>query len=251
LNQPNPSSNPAAPAEDNFLPGPILLIGAPGVGKGTQAQILVARFGIPQISTGDLLRQHRRNRTKLGMIADELMGQGKLVSDDLVNEMVAVRLADPDTARGYILDGFPRTLAQAEWLDAYAAEQATLPPLVAIEIHVDEAQLLRRITGRRTCPTCNRIYNIYFNPPKAEGICDEDGNPLIQRGDDTEEAFATRMQVYRAQTMPVIPHYRQSGRFRTVEGDAPVETVSAAIIAALRELRAEFPAAVHVAGGAR
>jgi adenylate kinase len=232
-----------APADSSFLPGPVLLLGAPGVGKGTQAQLLVSRFGIPQISTGDLLRQHRRNHTDLGMIADELMRQGQLVPDDLVNKMVAVRLCEPDTTAGYILDGFPRTLAQAEWLDTFTPDCGPLPPAIAIEIRVDEALLLRRITGRRTCAKCNNIYNIYFSPPAREGVCDKDGSQLVQRADDTEEAFYKRMDVYRAQTMPVIPHYQNTGRFRSVEGDGSVDAVAAAILLALRELRAEFPVA--------
>jgi adenylate kinase len=175
------------------------------------------------------------------MIADGLMRQGQLVPDDLVNKMVAVRLCEPDTTAGYILDGFPRTLAQAEWLDSFTPDCRPLPPTVAIEIRVDEALLLRRITGRRTCSCCNHIYNIYFNPPKQDEICDKDGTKLVQRADDTEEAFHKRMEVYRAQTMPVIPHYQNTGRFRSVEGDGSVDQVASAILAALRELRAEFP----------
>jgi adenylate kinase len=227
------------------LPGPILLLGAPGVGKGTQAQILVSRFGIPQISTGDLLRQNRRNHTELGMLADDLMRQGQLVPDDLVNKMVAARLCESDTTAGYILDGFPRTLAQAQWLDAFVPDCGSLPPTVAIEIRVDEAQLLRRITGRRTCPKCNRIYNIYFSPPQTDEICDEDQTKLVQRADDTEEAFHNRMKEYRAKTMPVVPHYQKTSRFRSIDGDATVDAVAAAVLLALHELRAEFPVAGH------
>ena len=145
------------------------------------------------------------------MIADGLMRQGQLVPDDLVNKMVAVRLCEPDTTAGYILDGFPRTLAQAEWLDTFTPDCGPLPPTVAIEIRVDEALLLRRITGRRTCAKCNHIYNIYFNPPKHDELCDDDATKLVQRADDTEEAFYKRMEVYRAQTMPVIPHYQDTG----------------------------------------
>src|SRR6202789_206863 len=234
-----------APAESVFLPGPILLLGAPGVGKGTQAQILVSRFGIPQISTGDLLRQHRKNHTELGMLADDLMRQGQLVPDDLVNKMVAVRLCEPDTSAGYILDGFPRTLAQAQWLDAFVPECGPVPQTVAIEIRVDEAQLLRRITGRRTCPRCNRIYNIYFSPPKADEICDADQTKLVQRADDTAEAFHTRSKDNGAHTMRVVPHYQKTGRFRSIDGDASVDAVAAAVLSALHELRAEFPVAGH------
>jgi adenylate kinase len=238
-----------APAETTFLPGPVLLLGAPGVGKGTQAQILVSQFGIPQISTGDLLRQHRRNHTELGLLADDLMRRGQLVPDDLDNQMVAVRLCQPDTTVGYILDGFPRTLAQAQWLDSFVPDCGTLPPTVAIEIRVDEAQLLRRITGRRTCPHCNRIYNIYSNPPKNDLLCDDDATPLVQRADDTEEAFHNRMKEYRAKTMPVVPHYKNTGRFRSIDGDASVDSVAAAIQSSLRELRAQFPMPVVASSG--
>jgi adenylate kinase len=155
--------------------------------------------------------------------------------------MVAVRLCEPDTTAGYILDGFPRTLAQAEWLDSFKPECGPLPPTVAIEIRVDEALLLRRITGRRTCARCNRIYNIYFNPSTQEGLCDDDGSALTQRADDTEDAFHKRMEVYRAQTMPVIPHYQETGRFRSIEGDGSVDEVAASILTALQELRKQFP----------
>ena len=153
------------PNASDFLPGPVLLLGAPGVGKGTQAQRLMAEFGIPQISTGDLLRQHRSDHTPLGLLADDLMSQGKLVPDDLVNQMVAVRLQEPDTEHGYILDGFPRTLNQAEWLDRQLV--AYLLPVVAINIVVDESVLLERITGRLTCPICGTDLQHLFEAAEA------------------------------------------------------------------------------------
>jgi adenylate kinase len=165
------------------------------------------------------------------------MTQGKLVPDELVNQIVAARLLGPDTVDGYILDGFPRTLAQAQWLDAHLAETGSPAPIIAVEIQVEEPQLLRRITGRRTCPKCNRIYNIYFNPPKVDGLCDDDATQLCQRADDTEEAFHKRMEEYRAKTLPVIPHYKAAGRFRTVNGDAPVDAVAVDILCALKDLR--------------
>lgn len=237
----NSASHSAAPAEAPFLPGPILLLGAPGVGKGTQAQILVAHFGIPQISTGDLLRAIRNDPAKAstpdGALAKSLMDRGQLVPDELVNQIVANRLTEPDTVNGYILDGFPRTLAQAQWLDAHLVQINSPAPIIAVEIQVDEPQLLRRITGRRTCPKCNRIYNIYFNPPQVKGVCDDDTMLLCQRADDTEEAFQKRMEEYRAKTLPVIPHYKAAGRFRTVNGDAPLGTVSKDILCALKDLR--------------
>src|SRR5271166_6390667 len=157
------------------LPGPILLLGAPGVGKGTQAKELVKLWGIPQISTGDLLRANVAQGTELGLTAKEIMGRGELVPDSLVNEMVAVRLQQPDTAKGYILDGFPRTLGQAHWLDKRLAEQAGVLPVVAVSIQVDYNQLLRRITGRRNCPVCQTIYNIYMIRPQKEESCNFGG----------------------------------------------------------------------------
>src|SRR5476651_2555436 len=161
------------PNASDFLPGPVLLLGAPGVGKGTQAKLLMEEFSIPQISTGDLLRGNREQRTTLGMMADELMTKGQLVPDDLVNEMVSERLAEPDTQHGYILDGFPRTLVQAEWLDTKLV--AYLLPVVAVCIAVPEDVLLKRITGRFTCPACSSIYNMYSIPPKVDHLCDNEG----------------------------------------------------------------------------
>ena len=191
-----------APAETNFLPGPVLLLGAPGVGKGTQAKSLMAEFGIPQISTGDLLRGNIAKGTELGKAARSLMDQGQLVSDDLVNQMVADRLAQPDVTRGYILDGFPRTINQAEWVDREIASKVGTLPIVAISIVVSYDQLLHRITGRRISPA-GRIYNIYSNPPAVSGICDVDGSILVQRSDDSEVVFTERMKTFEAQTAPV------------------------------------------------
>ena len=223
------------PNASDFLPGPVLLLGAPGVGKGTQAKRLMDEFDIPQISTGDLLREHRRNHTPLGMLAEDLMSQGKLVPDDLVNQMVAARFTEPDTEHGYILDGFPRTLIQAEWLDSQLV--AYLLPVVAINIVVGEKVLLERITGRRISPA-GRIYNIYTNPPKAEGICDVDGSKLEQRTDDTEEVFHERMKTFQIKTAAVIEYYRSHGnRFAEVDGDRPVDEVTQGIRSALLQLR--------------
>jgi adenylate kinase len=234
------ASNPIADAHAIFQPGPVLLLGAPGVGKGTQAQLLVAQYGIPQISTGDILRAIKSDPIKAatpeGSKAKLLMDQGQLVPDDLVNRLVADRLTEPDTHRGYILDGFPRTLPQAAWLDGHLAASAL--PVVAISIVVGYDRLLRRITGRRTCPTCASIYNIYSNPPKVLGLCDLDHTPLVQRSDDTEPVFVERMKTFDDQTAPVVQHYRALGRFQQVDGDQPVEAVTAAIDAALHHLRA-------------
>jgi adenylate kinase len=235
-----------------IVPGPILLLGAPGVGKGTQAKELVQHWGIPQISTGDLLRANVAQGTPLGKTAKEIMHRGELVPDSLVNEMVAVRLQQPDTVKGYILDGFPRTLAQAHWLDGRLAvgasgdrslsqgslaTQTEALPLIAVSIQVDYNQLLRRITGRRNCPVCQTIYNIYTKPPQRAGFCDVEGAALIQRADDTEKAFAERMRSYAAQTAPVIEHYRELGRFVEVPGDGPIAAIAAGIVASVERLR--------------
>jgi adenylate kinase len=218
-------------------PGPILLLGAPGVGKGTQAKELVKLWGIPQISTGDLLRANVAQGTQLGRVAKEIMGRGELVPDSLVNEMVAVRLLEPDTVRGYILDGFPRTLGQANWLDGRLATQVESLPVVAVSIQVNYNQLLRRITGRRNCPVCQTIYNVYMNPPKKDGFCDVEGAALVQRADDTEEVFKERMRAYAALTAPVVDHYREQGRFAEVDGDRPIAAIAAGIVAAVEKLR--------------
>jgi adenylate kinase len=224
-------------AELKTAPGPILLLGAPGVGKGTQAKELVKIWGIPQISTGDLLRGNVAQGTNLGKIAKQIMGRGELVPDSLVNEMVALRLLEPDTARGYILDGFPRTLGQASWLDGRLAAQPESLPVVAVSIQVNYNQLLRRITGRRNCPVCQTIYNIYMNPSKKDGFCDIEDAALVQRADDTEEVFKERMRAYAALTAPVVEHYRALGRFAEVDGDRPIATIAAGIVAAVERLR--------------
>jgi adenylate kinase len=227
-----------AAIETAAIPGPILLLGAPGVGKGTQAKELVKLWGIPQISTGDLLRANVSKGTELGKLAHEIMLRGELVTDDLVNQMVDVRLAEPDTARGFILDGFPRTLPQADWLDQRLARQSGSLPVVAVSIQVDYTQLLRRISGRRNCPVCQTIYNIYLQPPKIEGICDVEGAALVQRSDDTENCFTGRMRTYESLTAPVVEHYRALSRFAEVNGDQPVADVAASIVSSVERLRA-------------
>jgi adenylate kinase len=219
------------------VPGPILLMGPPGAGKGTQAKELVKLWGIPQISTGDLLRANVAQQTPLGKTAKEIIGRGELVPDTLVNDMVTVRLREPDTASGYILDGFPRTLGQANWLDERLAATPDALPVVAVSIQVNYNQLLRRITGRRNCPVCQSIYNIYVNPPKVDGICNIEGATLIQRADDTEEVYKERMRAYSALTAPVVEHYRANGRFAEVDGDRPIQEIAAGIVAAVERLR--------------
>jgi adenylate kinase len=225
-------------AKLDTAPGPILLLGAPGVGKGTQAKALMAAWGIPQISTGDLLRWNVSQETMLGRQAKSVLDRGELVSDELVNEMVAERLKQPDTSAGYILDGYPRTLGQAAWVDKHLNGKGPAAlPVIAVSIEVGYNQLLRRITGRRTCPVCKSIYNIYLQPPKVDEVCDLDGTPLARRSDDTEEVFEERMRAYEALTAPVVEHYRALGRFERVDGEQSVEAVTAAVMDAVRRLR--------------
>ena len=224
-------------AETTFAPGPILLLGPPGVGKGTQSKNIEKLWGIPQISTGDILRVNVVQGTALGKVAKEVMSHGDLVPDALVNEMVAERLSQPDTSLGYILDGFPRTFGQAEWLDGWLKSHAGSPPVIAIRIRVNYNQLLRRITGRRSCPACQAIYNVYLNPPENEGVCNVDGVALVQRADDKEEVFTERMRGYQASTRPVIHHYKALRRFAEVDGDRTIDKVSEEIVSTVKRLR--------------
>lgn len=213
----------------------MLLLGAPGVGKGTQAKALMAAYGVPQISTGDLLRQNRVDHTALGLLADDIMQRGGLVPDGLVNRMVAERLSGVDCARGFVLDGFPRTLAQANWLDEHLAGSGRAP-LVAVAINVVHDELLRRITGRRIS-RMGRIYNIYTQPPLVQGICDVDGSELQQRNDDTEQVFEARMKTFYEQTAPVVAHYRATDRFAEVDGSLGIDEVTDEVKLALLRLR--------------
>ena len=234
------SGSSASPRAVELVPGPILLFGAPGVGKGTQAQRLLSLYGVPQISTGDILRENVRLQTAEGKAARELMARGELVPDGLVNQMVAQRLQLDDTVRGYVLDGYPRTLEQAAFLDRTLEQSTRLPtlPVVAISIRVSYEELEHRITGRRSCPVCNTVYNIYSNPPAHPGICNLEGATLEQRPDDREDVFVERMKTFEALTAPVIEHYRALARFAEVNGFQSVESVTDDIMSALAQLRA-------------
>ena len=196
----------------------------------------MAKFGIPQISTGDILRDQRAQKTELGLMAEDLIRTGQLVPDDLVNKVVHVRLVQADCENGYILDGFPRTLAQADWLDEYLASTDPSLPLVALSIVVRHEELLKRITGRLISPA-GRIYNVYTNPPQTPGICDVDGSTLVQRADDSVAVFEDRMKVFYQDTAAVIEHYRAHGRFAEIDGARPVDDVTSSVIAALHALR--------------
>jgi adenylate kinase len=225
--------------------GPIVLLGPPGAGKGTQAKLIAETYGIPQISTGDILRDNVARKTELGVKAKEIMGRGDLVPDELVCGMVADRLVQADCVRGFILDGFPRTVRQAEWLDAQLEkmragqdskrQQAYAPPVV-IRLVVEYNQLLQRLTGRRSCPTCGLIYNVYYQPPKVQGICDVEGTPLVARRDDTEEVIAERLKAYEQLTLPLVEYYGARGRLIEVNGDQPVEAVMAQTFSAIENV---------------
>lgn len=212
--------------------GPVLLLGAPGAGKGTQSKKIVEIFGVPQISTGDLLRANVSQGTHLGMQAKVIMERGDLVPDELVCNMVAERLVAPDCARGFVLDGFPRTLAQAQWLDAFLSRPAyqnlgysRISPVV-IEIAVGYNQLLQRLTGRRTCPTCGRIYNVFFQPPRVAETCDVDGSRLLTRKDDSEDVIGERLRAYERQTRPLTKYYQSKGQLRVIDGERDPEAVT-------------------------
>jgi len=213
--------------------GPIVLLGPPGAGKGTQAQRLTEHYGVPQISTGDLLRGHVKQATELGLLAKDIMARGELVPDELLYDMVAQRLRQTDCERGFVLDGFPRTPAQAGWLDAFLENEffdnrgKCLP--IVVEIDVDYNELLLRLTGRRTCPVCGRIYNVHLQPPRVDELCDVDGSRLITRNDDRDEVIRERLLAYERQTRPVAEYYEHKGRLAPVAGALPPDEVSAQI----------------------
>jgi adenylate kinase len=224
--------------------GPVVLLGPPGAGKGTQAKRIMERYLVPQVSTGDLLRYNVAQGTELGRVAKAVMDRGELVSDDLVCEMVRQRLQQPDCKRGYVLDGFPRTAAQAGWLDALLEDKLfdnsrpTRAWPIVIRLDVDYNQLLLRITGRRTCPTCGRIYNVHFQPPRVDELCDVDGPRLVTRNDDRLEVIQPRLAAYQEQTAPVADYYQRTGRLISVNGDLPMDEVTAQIFRILEDRNA-------------
>jgi adenylate kinase len=215
--------------------GPIILLGPPGAGKGTQAKRIAERYGIPQISTGDILRDNVQRGTELGLKAKAIMARGELVPDDLVCEMVAWRLRQVDCERGFILDGFPRTASQAGWLDAFFeheffdnSHEKCLP--IVIRMDLDYNQVIKRLTGRRTCLANGHIYNVYFQPPRVADICDVDGSPLVTRNDDREEVIRERLKTFELQTRPVVEYYEQKGRLASVNAELPVDQVTGQIL---------------------
>ena len=211
-----------------------ILLGPPGAGKGTQAAKIVEKYHIPHISTGDIFRENIKNGTELGKKAQEYMNRGELVPDDLVIEIATTRLLADDCAEGFLLDGFPRTVYQAEKLDEFLAAHVSKIDKV-LDIAVEKEELMVRLTGRRVCKACGASYHVVNIPPKKEGICDVCGGPLVQRADDNAETVANRIEVYEAQTMPLIEYYEKAGNIAHIDGATGLESVFADIVKALGE----------------
>lgn len=209
----------------------IVLFGAQGSGKGTQARRLQEQLGIPQVATGDLFRYNLKNETELGQLAKQYMDKGELVPDEVTNQMVRKRLSQDDARRGAILDGYPRNLAQAEALEAMLRDDYSEDVTSAIFIDVSEDELMRRLTGRRVCRDCQATYHVVFKPPKEEAICDRCGGELYQRDDDKDEdAIRRRLEIYMEETQPVIDYYRQHGLLSEVDGEQDIKKVSKGIL---------------------
>lgn len=211
----------------------MILLGPPGAGKGTQAKLMMKDYHIRQLSTGDLLRAHKARDTALGRDAQTYMDAGNLVPDPIMLGMVAEELIKPELDPGYILDGFPRTCPQADGLDLLLKEQDQKLDHVLV-LEVADSELVRRLTARRSCPVCGHIYNLIFNPPLDEGVCDHDGATLIHRADDTEKTVVNRLKVYQEQTMPLIQHYDKQGLIRHIDGTGNVQDIYQRIVAILQ-----------------
>lgn len=211
----------------------IILLGPPGAGKGTQAKKISAAFSIPQISTGDMLREAVKNGTQMGKLAKTHMDQGGLVPDEVVIGIVKERLQAPDCLNGFILDGFPRTIPQAEALDRVTRELRKEVRTV-LSLEVDEKELMERLCGRRTCTGCGAMYHVQFNRPKAEGKCDKCGTALIQRDDDKEETILARLANYKKMTEPLLQYYKGTGKTRSVKATGDIDAIYANIVKILK-----------------
>lgn len=210
----------------------IVFLGAPGVGKGTQADLVAAKVGRPKISTGDILREAVRNQTPLGLEAKACMDQGKLVPDEVVIGIVRETLAEPSRAGGFLLDGFPRTVPQAEQLGQILSDQGSKLDIV-VNVVVPNDDIVRRLTGRRSCPNCQAVYHLEFAPPKQSGRCDRCSGELVQRSDDTKETVEARLSVYEKQTAPLISYYRGKSLLADIDGVGAVEDVHGRIMTLL------------------
>ena len=210
----------------------LILLGPPGAGKGTQAKMMIEKYQIPQISTGDILRANLKERTPLGLKAKEFMDKGLLVPDEVVIDITRDRLKQPDCQKGYILDGFPRTVAQAQALDKVLADMNSQIDHV-ISVEVDQNELLKRLTGRRTCRQCGAMYHVIFNPSLNKDLCDKCQGELYQRDDDNEDTVRNRLEVYDSQTFPLIQYYQQKGLVRKIEGIGSIQQIFERIVQAL------------------
>ena len=211
-----------------------ILLGPPGAGKGTQAAKIVEKYGVPHISTGDIFRENIKKGTELGKKAQEYMNRGELVPDDLVIAIATTRLLEDDCRNGFLLDGFPRTVYQAEKLDEFLAARGSKIDKV-LDIAVEKEELITRLTGRRVCKACGASFHVVNIPPKQEGVCDYCGGELIQRADDNLETVTNRIDVYEAQTMPLIDYYEKAGNLVHIDGSTGLENVFADIVSALGE----------------
>lgn len=210
----------------------IILLGPPGAGKGTQAKRLIDKYGIPQISTGDMLRAALKEGTPLGLEAKKFMDQGALVPDSVVIGLVKERIQKPDCTKGYMLDGFPRNVSQAEALDSMLQElKQKIDHVVSIE--VPSSELLARLTGRRTCRKCGVGFHVKFDPPKKEGVCDKCNGELYQRDDDNEATVSSRLEVYEGQTKPLISHYEKQSKIRRVDGVGDMNQIFSLVVKVL------------------
>jgi adenylate kinase len=210
----------------------VIFLGPPGAGKGTQAKMLAQRCGVPHLSTGDMFREHVVKDTELGRLAKPIMHSGGLVPDELVLGMVADRIKRDDCERGFVFDGFPRTLPQADSLGNILADGGFRKPIV-VHFVVNRDEVLKRLTGRRMCRTCGAIYHQYSNPPRVPGICDNDGSTLFQRVDDSEEVIGPRLDAFFKQTEPLVKYYREQGVLTDIDAAAEVETVARSVRAAV------------------
>lgn len=209
----------------------LIVFGPPSAGKGTQAQKLSAKYGLPQVSTGDLLRKAVANKTPLGLKVKSYLDQGRLGPDNLIVKLIKERVSKPDCRNGYLLDGFPRTMGQAKELDKMTEVD------LALNIIVDFEALVERAVGRRSCPKCGAVYHVKFNPPMNAGICENCGSKLVQRDDDKEETVRNRLKVYQEQTAPLVDHYRKKGKLVDIDGSGGIDAVFSQMVKAVAKVK--------------